>query len=679
MNSHWLRGVFLVTLLLSFVTTQAQEQCATDHWHQHLMQENEAYRDYFENRSITPQTGRQRSGAESTLTVPVMVWVFHNDGPENISRAQVLDALTVLNEDVRRMNSDTANTRDIFKPVAGTADIEFKLATVGPTGECTDGIVRVKTPLTVNAVNSIKNLVLADNNKYLNIYVVKSIENTFGTSGTILGYAYYPNPGQLALFDGIMIRHDVMGRIGTATSGFGITNGGRTLTHELGHYLDLQHTFDGNNCFGGDDGLSDTPPVAVSNSGCLWGNSCTNDSPDMPDQGENYMDYSNGVCQNMFSDQQVVRMHNALTGIRSNLVSSQNLDDTGVTNPGPPCVPNAYIGIRNPYACAGDSVELFDYSWNAPVLSRQWTVMNTNIPTATDSVANFHFLTAGMYTVQLDAANGQGSSSATRLINVFGSVGFVPGYYTESFEAPFPFGTSYQIQPDEAQNSWTVNYNVAKSGSQSIYLKNYTKTPGTREDLILPPLDMSSQNASVLEFTYAFARRGFDNADELRIWASINCGRTWILRRMISTNNLVTAPQQFQGEFVPSSSQWRTESVNLAAYQTIDHLLIRFEFTAGGGNNFYMDNLRIFDPLGSEETELSRVQLYPNPTHSQFVLDLGELSEVEVDIRDLTGRLMYSGYLSGRAELDASVWTAGTYLVFIRSQSSATTRKLIKQ
>lgn len=667
-------------LLLSFVSTQAQEQCGFDHLHEHLLQTDEVYKAEYE-KNMALRADLPLGESNSSFTIPVMVWVFHNDGPENISRAQILDALDVVNRDIKRLNADTSNTNSIFKPVAGAADIEFKLATIGPGGECTDGIVRIKTDQTSNAPQEIKLVgaaANADNVSYLNIYVVQSIENFFGTNGTILGYANLPSPGQSPFNDGVVMRHDCMGTIGTATGGFGLQGGGRTLTHEIGHYLGLLHTFDGG-CSGPNDGFSDTPPVVAPNSGCNWGNSCSTDSPDLPDQGENYMDYTNGVCQNMFSVQQVNRMVNSLNGTRNGLVNAQNLLETGVSTPGPTCAPVAYIGMQRPYVCLGDSIEVYDYSWNGAVTSRQWSVVNSGLPVLQDSAVSIGFNTPGMYTVQLSATNGQGSSSTTRVVNVFDTAAIVPGFFNESFEAPFPFGSNFQIQPEQMNLSWAVNTSAANSGSQSMYVRNFNKEVGTKEELILPALNMTQQGPSMLEFSYAFASKNVDNDDVLRVWVSMNCGRTWIPRKFLSGDALETAPMQPAGEFAPTSGQWESTQVSLAPYQLQDHILVKFEFTSGGGNNFYLDDLRIYDPLSLDEEGSLKVNIYPNPTAGRFHIDLEPGVEADIEVRDLTGRLVHEGRYEGPSELNASTWSAGTYVVIIRSQSAMATQKLIKK
>lgn len=141
-------------------------------------------------------------------------------------------------------------------------------------------------------------------------------------SGMILGYAQFPWVGSARL-DGVVIRHDYVGTIGTASSS---NSKGRVLTHETGHWLGLYHTFQ-LGCASGDS-VEDTPPVSGPNFNVCWPseiNSCTIDIDDLPDQYENYMDYSNGKCrQNMFSLGQKARMLETLAGTRNKLITNAN-------------------------------------------------------------------------------------------------------------------------------------------------------------------------------------------------------------------------------------------------------------------------------------------------------------------------------------------------------------------
>ena len=138
--------------------------------------------------------------------------------------------MRVLNEDFMRLNPDTVDTRDIFKGVAANCNIQFKLATTDPYGNCTDGITRTVSPLTNGGDEDAKKLIDWDRKKYLNVWVVKSI----GRAANILGYARLPTSRD-KVGDGIIILSDYVGTIGTGNSNYM----GRTLTHEIGHGLPM--------------------------------------------------------------------------------------------------------------------------------------------------------------------------------------------------------------------------------------------------------------------------------------------------------------------------------------------------------------------------------------------------------------------------------------------------------
>ncbi|MEM9024633.1 MAG: M43 family zinc metalloprotease, partial [Bacteroidota bacterium] len=268
---------------------------------------------------------------DDLIIVPVVVHVMYNDCENNISNAQVVDAMRVLNEDFRRRNADASDTRDIFKDLAEDVNMEFRLARIDPDGNPTTGINHVETPLSVNANNSIKSISRWPSDQYLNIWLVESIDAGAGSgNGIILGYAQFPNFGSWSTY-GVVMRNDRFGTIGTA-------NGNdRTYTHEVGHCLGLLHTFQsgcGTSCGSSGDFICDTPPVEDPTWSCSnTQNTCTNDQvgTDSPftsnvfDMIENYMSYDD--CQNMFTTIQAASMRATIenTPRLTALVSEANL------------------------------------------------------------------------------------------------------------------------------------------------------------------------------------------------------------------------------------------------------------------------------------------------------------------------------------------------------------------
>jgi hypothetical protein len=133
--------------------------------------------------------------------------------------------------------------------------------------------------------------------------------NVYSTSGgALLGYAYLPEITDTAqaYLDGIVIDWRTMPGVSTAYAG--VSDEGDTLTHEAGHWLNLEHTFFGQ-CNKNGDFVSDTPPQKSATSGCPTGKD-TCPAPGL-DPIHNYMDYSDDSCITQFTPGQVQRMRDA--------------------------------------------------------------------------------------------------------------------------------------------------------------------------------------------------------------------------------------------------------------------------------------------------------------------------------------------------------------------------------
>jgi PKD repeat protein len=249
--------LFVCTLLPILIQAQTKV-CGTDIQYNRqksrnpfLVEAERSYESMLQDKIIERRSNRD--GEDVVLIIPVVFHIIHEFGPENISDAQVLDALEVLNRDYQKMNSDTIEIANGFNAVAANVRIEFRLATKDFLGNCVNGIERIQSIETYIGDNGSK-LNQWPRHRYLNIWTVASMENG------VAGYSQYPSAvidGLSAKADGVIILHNYVGRIGT-----GSEFNSRALTHEVGHYLDLQHTWGSNNspeveC--GDDLVEDTP------------------------------------------------------------------------------------------------------------------------------------------------------------------------------------------------------------------------------------------------------------------------------------------------------------------------------------------------------------------------------------------------------------------------------------
>lgn len=253
-----------------------------------------------ENQHVKAPTG-------TIITIPVVVHVVYKTAAQNISDAQILSQIDILNEDFRRLNADAANTPSNFVGVAADCEIEFCLASIDPSGNPTNGIVRKQTTVTSFSTNDdVKRDVDGgddawDVTKYFNIWVCN-------LSGLTLGYAQFP--ATLNNTYGMVCSYTAFGNMGTAAAPY---NKGRTSTHEIGHCFNLRHIWGDANC--GNDFVSDTPIHKTANYGAnpFTGLGCythpkSNTCGTADEMFENYMDYSNDECLNLFTQGQKTRM-----------------------------------------------------------------------------------------------------------------------------------------------------------------------------------------------------------------------------------------------------------------------------------------------------------------------------------------------------------------------------------
>jgi hypothetical protein len=275
----------------------------------------------------------QKSG-NTVVTIPVVVHIIHNGDAvgsnENIKAGQVEAQIQVLNQDFRRM-AGTPGYNDMA--VGADTEIQFCLAQIDESGEPTTGIIRYnkqKTFWTRQEVESeLKFQTQWDPNQYLNIWVA----NFGGDLSNVLGYAQFPSnsglqglDGGLDYTDGVIINYKNFGSAdvfpqGTYNAPY---NKGRTTTHEIGHFLGLRHIWgDGEGC-NNTDYCNDTPFAYEANSNCFDPeyDSCTS-KPGF-DMTNNYMDYTNDDCMNVFTQDQKERMVTVLANAtrRASLVTS---------------------------------------------------------------------------------------------------------------------------------------------------------------------------------------------------------------------------------------------------------------------------------------------------------------------------------------------------------------------
>lgn len=686
--------LFIFPFLLGIsIFSTAQEQikhCGTDEMHQKIFLEYPQYNAGIVNAnerlqeftySYTKQT-HPKSG--NPYIIPIVFHVIHNYGEENIGDAQIHDALKQLNLQFRKLNPDTTDIVTSFISIAADVEVEFRLAQLDPNGNCTSGITRTVSPLTFIGDHQVKSLIHWPPEKYLNVYICNQ-------AAGLAGHALLPAAADtIPSWDGIVMQHSYIGTTGTSDY-FRRT----VLTHEVGHFLNLQHIWGGNNVPGYyylpvsdagncafDDDVLDTP-LTIGWQACnLNNNSCSS-----LDNIQNYMDYA--YCALMFTEGQKIRMHaclNSPVANRNNLWSPANLIATGADDlTYYLCKANFETSSR--IACVGDVITLVDISVHG-IESRIWDIPGAQVSSLTDSVITVSFLNPGRYSVNLEVTKGFQTlnKNETDYFTILPLSG-VDSYTVEDFENEPQFQNKWVISPNESPANWELTSITGFNSAQSISVQNYGIESTAPYEFISQPIDASNLSAIVLSFDYAYAQKQSANIEQLQVSISKDCGASWLIRKTYyGSTTLKTVDTLVTTNFVPvNASQWNNDIISniFSTYLTND-LLVKFTFNAKGGNNIYIDNINIADPqiLGLNSTNFLDFEIYPNPANEIINVFIPEGNMLaKWSITNMLGQVVISDFstYTGKLEISLKDLNSGIYLLELESVLGNKTIRIIKE
>lgn len=564
------------------------------------------------------------------VTIPVVVHVIYNSTTSNISDAQILSQITVLNQDFRKTNPDASLTPSIF--TAADPNIEFCLATVDPSGNATTGITRTSSTVASFSTNDAMKYTSSggkdawDRSKYLNLWVCT-------LSGGILGYAQFP--GGTAATDGVVIDYRYFGTTGTATAPF---NKGRTATHEVGHWLNLRHIWGDANC--GSDLVTDTPTHNTANYGCPaypHNSTCTGTPVEMT---MNYMDYTDDACMYMFSAGQVTRMQAlfATGGTRASLMTSN-----GCGTPAP-----VTCGVPGSLAASSITTTGATLSWAAVsgatsynVQYKLSTATTWTTTTSTTTSKALTGLTAGSiynYQVQAVCSAGAGAYSSASSFTTTATTTTC----TDSYESNNSLSSA---------KTMVKNANItAKISSATDY--DYFKFTTTSTDRNIK-IDLTGLPADYDLKLY--------NSSNTQVGASANSGTT---SESIIYNNGAAGTYKvyvygYNGAFNNTSCYTLRANTSGTAFRLSENPETTLE-----------------ESLVVENT-ISIQNVFPNPTQGKLEVKYYQVEEemIQVEMFDLTGKKVLHQTWSGTVgnngfTVDMQDFSAGHYVLVVRGGSS---------
>jgi hypothetical protein len=425
-----IQKISVFTFLLFTFWLQAQERCGFDQLHRQKLSNNADFSRSVEDfeQNLIKNFHSFKLKANGSYKIPIVVHVMETkNSMTEITDEQIYKAIQYLNEVYRKV----AGTHGYGNGVDLT--IEFALAVRDPQGNCTKGITRrdmstnakyMAAGTTSNTTGisdaTLKTFDVWDQTKYYNIWLVSEIDGNDGGYGT-QGYAYFASSHGYS-YDGAVILVNAIKK-----------ENDHTLPHELGHALNLYHSFEGDqdangnsicpkntSCSTQGDLVCDTPPHKRSANDCVVGaNSCDGGSS-TENFIHNFMDYSSGDCANMFTAGQKTRMLAALTITRASF-----LEENGNLSLIPISTPSIDFSASNSLVCSGSTISLKSKSTCIPNtfipntawtnISFSWTLKSGSTTlTSTLENPNFQLTTAGSYDVTLAVTSSFGTQTLTK-------------------------------------------------------------------------------------------------------------------------------------------------------------------------------------------------------------------------------------------------------------------------
>lgn len=386
-----------------FISPSGHIRCASTEYDEYLREQNPntesiAVFEKWMAKKINDQKSLQEVASQSggIIYIPVVVHVIHNGDAygvnENISDEQVQSQITVMNQDFRKLTGTPGFNSNA---VGADTQVEFVLAKVDLNGNPTNGINRVnlcQATWSTTAINStVKPATIWDPTQYMNMWSVNFTDNS------LLGYAQFPESSlagmattaQNPLTDGVVANYTTFGSSDLVFGSFAQPyDKGRTMTHEVGHFLGLRHIWGDNsacpatNTVNDKDFVADTPAASTANYGCLPGtNSCTGNPGN--DMIENYMDYSDDACMNIFTIGQKTRITTVLNNSPRRATLKTSVKDVAI----PLFAIDAEVKIEN--LCSSSGATCTDTNPSSP--SKIILLYNRGTSNLTSATMSYNF------------------------------------------------------------------------------------------------------------------------------------------------------------------------------------------------------------------------------------------------------------------------------------------------
>lgn len=669
----YMKHYFTLLLLVLSQTIYGQldeilDNCGADMLPENILGFSEEFENYYQKQLNI------QSKNTVDYYIPVVFHIIHVGEPlgtgSNIADSDIYNALEIVNNHFKN-NHNHQNSSN--------SNIQFVLATKAPDGSCSTGINRINYGNNVDyknfgtryaasnngvAANTIRSLSNWNPTQYYNIWVVNKITS----SSNVAAYAYLASShGQS--FDGTFISAQY---VNTETS--------EILVHELGHSLNLYHTFQGsdgtncppqiNGCGADGDCVSDTPPHIknhVKDLVLTAANPCSGNNNSS--FKNNYMTYTHNVNRLVFTPMQITRMHSAINFFRSSFLPTNN----SVFQMNQVPAASFLINNRKPnaiqYVCTGSTISLINTStcflntFNKTTVnnfSSRWEIIRNGqtIITSTEPNPKITLTQPGSYSISLTATNNVGSHTITRN-NVLEVI--MPS--TLNYCVPTSLNVGYfgfainKVQLHYINNKTGVGINNGYTDFSCTHITQASSTAPNEIVIAASNYNSSIFNNLILEGYIDYNQNGYFEPNEQ------------ILSQVVppSTNNREYTFNFSAPPNVKTNEVLRMRIISERTNISANKLHCNHQFNLADVEDYGV----VFVPnLNTVSVEKVNYRVFPNPTNDFLNIEFATTTEKHIEIYSMTGKLLESFTTNKENfKIDVLKFSSGTYILKIDGES----------
>lgn len=256
--------------------------------------------------------------------------------------------------------------------------------------------------------------------------------------------------------------------------------------------------------------------------------------------------------------------------------------------------------------------------------------------------------------------------------------------FTEDFDTNGMPPPGWKIDNPDDGITWEEATGSGSDGqvTTAAFINNYSyNNPGELDIIETLVYDLNGTDL-VLNFDLAKAQYSASLNDGLRVEISIDCGNTFMSIYEKNDLDLSTVNGYVGSAWAPSTtSDWRTESIDLTPYEGNSNVVFRFININGYGNTTLIDNINVAGTLSVTDNSINEgLILFPNPAKDYFLIQVTNQFINSVAIYDLSGKqvaLIKASPNSQELNIDSSNFATGLYMVGIETDRGKVYKKLV--